>query len=81
LPGYEVNAWIGIGAPKNTPVEVIEKLNQEINAGLVDPNIAAQVADLASTPFTASPAEFDKLVVEQTAMWAKVVKSAGIKAE
>jgi tripartite-type tricarboxylate transporter receptor subunit TctC len=81
LPGYEVNAWIGIGAPKNTPVEIIDKLNKEINAGLVVPNIAAQVAGLASTPFIASPAEFDKLVVEQTAMWAKVVKSAGIKAE
>jgi tripartite-type tricarboxylate transporter receptor subunit TctC len=81
LPGYEVNAWIGIGAPKNTPVEIIDKLNKEINAGLVVPNIAAQVAGLASTPFIASPAEFDRLVVEQTAMWAKVVKSAGIKAE
>jgi tripartite-type tricarboxylate transporter receptor subunit TctC len=81
LPGYEVNAWIGIGAPKNTPVEVIDKLNKEINAGLADPKIAARVAGLASMPFIASPAELDKLVVEQTAMWAKVIKSAGIKAE
>jgi tripartite-type tricarboxylate transporter receptor subunit TctC len=81
LPGYEVNAWIGIGAPKNTPVEVIDKLNREINAGLADPRIAARVAGMASTPFIASPAELDKLVVEQTAMWAKVIKSAGIKAE
>ena len=81
LPGYEVNAWIGIGAPKNTAVEIIEKLNKEINAGLADPKIAARVADMASTPFIASPAELDKLVVEQTAMWAKVIKSSGIKAE
>jgi tripartite-type tricarboxylate transporter receptor subunit TctC len=81
LPGYEVNAWIGIGAPKNTPIEVIDKLNKEINAGLADPKIAAWIAGLASTPFIASPAELDKRVVEQTAMWAKVIKSAGIKAE
>ena len=81
LPGYEVNAWIGIGVPKSTPAEVVDKLNKEINAGLVDTNIAARVAGLVSTPFIASPAEVDKLVVEQTAMWAKVVKSAGIKAE
>ena len=81
LPGYEVNAWIGIGAPKSTPVEVIYKLNKEINAGLADPKIAAWIAGLASTPFIASPAELDKLVIEQTAMWAKVIKSAGINAE
>jgi len=81
LPGYEVNAWVGIGAPKNTPVEVIDKLNKEINAGLADPKIAARIAGLASTPFIASPAELDKLVVEQTAMWTKIIKSAGIKAE
>jgi len=81
LPGYEVNAWVGIGAPKNTPVEVIDKLNKEINAGLADPKIAARIAGLASTRFIASPAELDKLVVEQTAMWTKIIKSAGIKAE
>jgi tripartite-type tricarboxylate transporter receptor subunit TctC len=81
LSGYEVNLWIGIGAPKNTPIEVIDKLNKEINAGLADPNIAARVADLASTVFVASPAELDKLVVENTEKWGKVIRAADIKAE
>jgi len=70
-----------MAAPKNTPVEVIDKLNKEINVGLADPNIAARVADLASTVFVASPAELDKLVVENTEKWSKVIRAAGIKAE
>jgi tripartite-type tricarboxylate transporter receptor subunit TctC len=81
LPGYEVNAWIGVGAPKNTPIAVIDKLNKEINAGLADPKIASRIADLASTAFVASPAELDKFVVEQTEKWGKVIRTAGIKAE
>jgi tripartite-type tricarboxylate transporter receptor subunit TctC len=81
LPGYEANVWIGMAAPKNTPVEVIDKLNKEINVGLADPNIAARVADLASTVFVASTAELDKLVVENTEKWSKVIRAAGIKAE
>lgn len=81
LPGYEVNVWIGMAAPKNTPVEVVDKLNKEINVGLVDPKIAARIADLASTVFIASPAELDKLVVDDTEKWAKVIRAAGIKAE
>jgi len=81
LPGYEVEGWIGIGAPKGTPVAIIERLNKEINAGLADPNIAARIADMASTAFVASPAELDKLVVEYTEKWDKVIRAAGIKAE
>jgi tripartite-type tricarboxylate transporter receptor subunit TctC len=81
LPGYEANVWIGMAAPKNTPVAVINKLNTEINVGLADPKIAARIADLASTVFVASPAELDKLVVENTEKWAKVIRAAGIKAE
>ena len=81
LPGYEVTGWIGVGAPTNTPVAIIDRLNKEINAGLADPKIAARVADMASTVFIASPADLDKLVIEQTAKWRKVVKEAGIKAE
>jgi tripartite-type tricarboxylate transporter receptor subunit TctC len=81
LPGYEVEGWIGIGAPKSTPGAIIERLNKEINAGLTDPNIAARVADLASTALVASPAELDKLVVESTEKWGKVIRAAGIKAE
>jgi tripartite-type tricarboxylate transporter receptor subunit TctC len=81
LPGYEVTGWIGLGVPKNTPVTIIDRLNKEINAGLADPKIAARVADMASTVFIASPAELDKLVIEQTAKWRKVIDDAGIKAE
>jgi tripartite-type tricarboxylate transporter receptor subunit TctC len=69
LPGYEVEGWIGIGAPKSTSVAIIEKLNKEINAGLTDSNITERIADLASTAFVASPAELDKLVVEYTEKW------------
>jgi tripartite-type tricarboxylate transporter receptor subunit TctC len=81
LPGYEVTGWIGVGVPKNTPVAIIDKLNREINAALSDPQIAARVADMASTVFVASPAELDKLVVESTEKWDKVIRAAGIKAE
>ena len=80
-PGFEATAWIGIGAPKNTPLEIIDKLNKEVNAGLADPKIAAQIADLAATVFTGSPAELDKLVVEQTEKWGKVIRAANIKPE
>jgi tripartite-type tricarboxylate transporter receptor subunit TctC len=81
LPGYEVEGWIGIGAPKSTPVAIIDRLNKEINAGLADPNIVARIADLASTALVASPVELDKLVVESTEKWGKVIRAAGIKAE
>jgi tripartite-type tricarboxylate transporter receptor subunit TctC len=81
LPGYEVTGWIGIGAPKNTPGAIIDKLNKEINAGLADPMVAARIADMASTAFVASPADLDKLAIEQTAKWRKLIQEAGIKAE
>ena len=81
FPGYEANAWIGIGAPKGTPADVIAKLNKEINSGLTDPNITSRIADLASTAFIASPAELDKLVIEYTEKWGRVIRGAGIKAD
>ena len=81
LPSYEANAWIGIGAPRGTPVDVISKLNKEINTGLTDPIIAARIADLASTPFISSPAELDQLVIEYTKKWGNVIRGAGIKVE
>ena len=81
LPGYEANAWIGIGAPRDMPVDAIAKLNREINAGLTDRKIAARIADLASTPFISSPAELDKLVIEYTEKWGQVIRTAGIKPE
>ena len=81
LPGYEANAWIGIGAPRGTPVDVIAKLNKEINRALTDSKIAARIADLASTPFIASPAELDKLVIEDTEKWGHVIRGAGVIAK
>ncbi len=80
LPGYEASTWNGIGAPRNTPAEIVEKLNKEINAGLADPKLNAQLADLGSTVFACSPAEFRKFIAEETDKWAKVVKFANLKA-
>ena len=80
-PGFEASAWVGIGAPRNTPVEVVDKLNKEINAGLTNPKIAARFAELGATAFTGSPAELDKIVVEQTEKWGKVIRAANIKPE
>ena len=81
LPGYEASGWIGLGAPRNTPAEIIDKLNQEINAGLADPRIRARIADLGNTPLALSPTDYGKLIAEETEKWAKVVKFTGIKAE
>ena len=81
VPGYEASAWFGVGAPKATPAEIVEKLNKEINAGLADPKIKARLADLGGTPVVGSPAEFGKFIVEETEKWAKVIKFAGIKPE
>ena len=81
VPGYEASGWVGIGAPKNTPVEIIEKLNREINAGLADPKIKARLADIGTAPFVGSPADFGKLIAEETEKWGKVIRAAGIKAE
>jgi tripartite-type tricarboxylate transporter receptor subunit TctC len=81
VPGYEASAWFGIGAPKNTPAEIVGKLNTEINAGLADPKLKARLADLGGIVLTGSPAEFGKLIADETEKWAKVIKFANIKAE
>jgi tripartite-type tricarboxylate transporter receptor subunit TctC len=81
VPGYEVSAWYGVGAPKATPAGIVEKLNKEINAGLADPKIKARLADLGGTPLVGSPADFGKLIADETEKWAKVVKFANIKPE
>ena len=81
VPGYEASNWYGIGAPRNTPVEVIEKLNKETNAGLADPKLKAQLDDLGGIALTGSPADFGKLIADETEKWGKVVKFTGIKAE
>jgi tripartite-type tricarboxylate transporter receptor subunit TctC len=81
LPGYEASDWYGIGAPKNTPAEIVEKLNKEINAGLADPRLKVRLADLGGTVLLGSPADFGTLLVEETEKWAKVIRAANIKAE
>ena len=79
VPGYEASAWVGIGAPSNTPTEIIEKLNADINAGLTDPKLKARFAELGATVFVGSPADFGRFIADETEKWAKVVKFAGIK--
>ena len=81
LPGYEASTWYGIGAPRNTSAEIIERLNRAINAGLADPKLKAQLAELGGTAFSGSPAAFGKFIVDETEKWGKVVRFAGIKSE
>src|SRR5262249_34678967 len=81
VPGYEASAWFGVGAPKATPAEIVEKLNKEINAGLADPNMKTRLADLGGTVLVGSPADFGKLIADETEKWSKVVRAANIKAE
>jgi tripartite-type tricarboxylate transporter receptor subunit TctC len=81
VPGYEASGWYGIGAPKNTPAEIVDKLNKEINAGLADPKIKARLADLGGSVLPGSPADFGKLIAEDTEKWGKVIRTANIKAD
>jgi tripartite-type tricarboxylate transporter receptor subunit TctC len=81
VPGYEMSAWYGIGAPKNTPAEIVDKLNNEINSGLADPGMTARLAALGSSAFPVSPSNFGKFIAAESEKWAKVIKAAGIKAE
>jgi tripartite-type tricarboxylate transporter receptor subunit TctC len=81
VPGYEASAWFGVGAPRNTPAEIVNKLNTEINACLADPGLKARLADLGGITLVGSPADFARLIAEETAKWAKVVKFSGAKAE
>jgi tripartite-type tricarboxylate transporter receptor subunit TctC len=81
VAGYEASNWFGICAPKATPAEIVEKLNKEINASLADPGIKARLADLGSDVLALSPADFGKLIAEDTEKWGKVIRAANIKAE
>jgi tripartite-type tricarboxylate transporter receptor subunit TctC len=81
VPNYEASTWYGVGAPKATPAEIIDKLNREFNAGLADPKIKPRLAELGGVPMPMTPAEFGKFIAEETEKWAKVIKSTGIKAE
>src|SRR5499426_4819702 len=79
VPGYEASAWYGIGAPRNTPAEIVDTLNREINAGLADPKIKARLVELGGTLSAGSPAAFGKFIADDAAKWAKVVEFAGVK--
>src|SRR6185437_16083862 len=81
VPGYEASIWWGVGAPKATPAEIVDKLNKEINAALDDPKMKARLADLGGVALPGSPAEFGTLIADETEKWAKVINIAGIKPE
>jgi tripartite-type tricarboxylate transporter receptor subunit TctC len=81
VPGYEASGWVGIGAPANTPAEIVTILNTEANAALADPTFKTRLVDLGLTPFASSPVEFGKLIADYTQKWATVIRTAGIKAE
>jgi tripartite-type tricarboxylate transporter receptor subunit TctC len=81
VPGYEASNWYGIGVPTGTPAEIIGKLNKEVNAGLADAKMKARLADLGETPFPGSPADFSKLIADDTEKWGKVIRAANIKPE
>jgi tripartite-type tricarboxylate transporter receptor subunit TctC len=81
VAGYETSAWQGIGAPKNTPAEIVDKLNREISAAFPDPKMKARFAELGTTPMPFTPSEFGSFVKAETEKWAKVVKFSGAKPE
>ena len=81
VPGYEARFWTGIGAPRNTPVEIIDRLNHEINAGLGDPKMKARIADLGGIGLSGSPDEFGEFIAKEMEKWAKVIREANIKVE
>jgi tripartite-type tricarboxylate transporter receptor subunit TctC len=81
VPGYEASAWFGIGAPKGTPAEIIDKLNKEVNVGLNDPKLKTRLIDLGGAPLAGSPADFDKLIAADTEKWGKVIRGANIKSD
>jgi tripartite-type tricarboxylate transporter receptor subunit TctC len=79
VPGYEGNAWVGVGVPKNTPTEIINKLNQEIDLGLTDKRITDRIAELGENAFPGTPAEFGAFITDFTQRWGKVIRTANIK--
>jgi tripartite-type tricarboxylate transporter receptor subunit TctC len=80
LPGYEASTWYGVGVPKKTPAEIVERLNKEINAALADPGMKARLADMGGTVLHGSSADFGRLIADETEKWAKVIRVANIKA-
>src|SRR5207244_3059172 len=81
VPGYEATSWFGVGAPKATPVEIVDRLNREINAALADPRIKTRLADLGGTVLSLSSSDFGRLIADETEKWGKVIRAANIKPE
>jgi tripartite-type tricarboxylate transporter receptor subunit TctC len=81
VPGYAASGWFGIGAPSKTRVEIVARLNREVNAGLADPKLKARLADLGATVFVGSPADFATHIAAETEKWAKVVRTANLRAD
>jgi len=81
VPGYEASVLFGVGAPRNTPTEIVERLNKEINAGLADPKVKARLAESGGTVLPGSPADYGKLIASETEKWGKVIRAANIKPE
>jgi tripartite-type tricarboxylate transporter receptor subunit TctC len=81
VPGYEANSWCGLGVPRGTPGEIIERLNHEINAGLMNPTIKARLAEVATTPILFTPAEFGTYMAAEVDKWGKVIRASGIRPE
>jgi tripartite-type tricarboxylate transporter receptor subunit TctC len=81
VPGFETSTWFGIGVPRNTPAAIIDRLNNEINAALADPKLKARFSDLGATVLSGTPADFGKLIADETEKWGKVVRAANIRAD
>jgi tripartite-type tricarboxylate transporter receptor subunit TctC len=81
VPGYEATIWLGLGAPKGTPSEIVDRLNREVNAGLADPTLKAKIESLGYSPFVSSSTDLGKFIAEDTEKWGKVIRTANIKAD
>jgi tripartite-type tricarboxylate transporter receptor subunit TctC len=81
VQNYEASQWYGVVAPRNTPIEIVDRLNREINSALADPNMKTRLAELGGTLLPGSPADFGKLIADETEKWAKVVRASGTKAD
>ena len=81
MPGYEASPWYGLGAPRSTPTEIVDRLNREINAAFADPRMTRQIAELGGTPLAGSAADFGKLIADETEKWGKVIRAANVKPE